>query len=143
MLRSLPIIGPWTNKQRPGGTGNTAIAGGGGGGGDDDDGGGGGLHRGPRNGRFYEEEFAVAPADLLAFDEVSAYDARRFLFVGTCAPVQSLGQARHFVARGIPLRCRPREFFASFLDCSAERFRKHGIRDRRCMYPCIGITEEL
>lgn len=56
LLRSLPIIGPWTNKQRDG---------------DDDDGGRGGQSRGFRDGRFNEEEFAVAPADLLAFDEVS------------------------------------------------------------------------
>lgn len=52
MLRSLPIIGPWTNK--PAETADT---------------GGGGQHAG--YGRFHEETFVVAPNDLLAFDEVS------------------------------------------------------------------------
>lgn len=66
LLRSLPIIGPWTNKQRPGGTAGTAVARGAGG----DNGGSGDQNFGFRNGRYYEEEFAVAPADLLAFDEV-------------------------------------------------------------------------
>lgn len=71
MLRSLPIIGPWTSKQRPEGTVATAVAGGGGG-----DGSGSGCQNlGFRNARFFEEEFAVAPADLLAFDEVSTLPA--------------------------------------------------------------------
>lgn len=67
LLRSLPIIGPWNKKQRPSGTTGTAVAGCSGG----DGGESGGQNRGFRNGRYYEEEFAVAPADLLAFDEVS------------------------------------------------------------------------
>lgn len=54
ILRSLPIIGPWTNK--PSGTADT----------------GGGEECGGY-GRFREEAFVVAPSDLLAFDEVSMW----------------------------------------------------------------------
>eukprot|EP00752_Nemacystus_decipiens_P016764 g15002.t1 len=71
LLRSLPIIGPWANKQRPGGTVDTAVAGNGGGSW--------GQNCAFRNGRFNEEEFAVAPADLLAFDEELALARRRLL----------------------------------------------------------------
>lgn len=72
----MPIIGPWTNKPRPSPETevDTLLAGGAGA----RDGGSGGSNSGHGNGggdgdggRFYlEESFEVAPADLLAFDEV-------------------------------------------------------------------------
>ncbi|CAN0103492.1 unnamed protein product, partial [Ectocarpus sp. 12 AP-2014] len=60
LLRSMPIIGPWTNK--PAGAETESLGFGGGIGGD---------------GRFWEEVFAVAPEDLLAFDEDLALARQR------------------------------------------------------------------
>ncbi|CAM9255079.1 unnamed protein product, partial [Scytosiphon promiscuus] len=93
LLRSMPIIGPWTNKPQPSpeaevdsllAVGAGARDGGGGGSGGAGGGAGGGASSGDGHGNdgdggryFFEDSFAVAPADLLAFDEKLALTRRR------------------------------------------------------------------
>ncbi|CAM9488081.1 unnamed protein product [Ectocarpus sp. 12 AP-2014] len=83
LLRSMPIIGPWTNK--PAGAETESVGFGGGIGGD---------------GRFWEEAFAVAPEDLLAFDEDLALARQRLVACDRACAAAADAFAMKVVAAG-------------------------------------------
>ncbi|CAM9669899.1 unnamed protein product, partial [Ectocarpus fasciculatus] len=83
LLRSMPIIGPWTNK--PAGAETEPL-------------GFGGRVRG--DGRFCEEAFAVAPEDLLAFDEDLALSRQRLVACDRACAAAADAFAMKVVAAG-------------------------------------------
>ncbi|CAN0473315.1 unnamed protein product, partial [Ectocarpus sp. 8 AP-2014] len=83
LLRSMPIIGPWTNKPAGAETESLGFRGGIGG-----------------DGRFWEEAFAVSPEDLLAFDEDLALARQRLVACDRACAAAADAFAMKVVAAG-------------------------------------------
>ncbi|CBJ30986.1 hypothetical protein Esi_0227_0036 [Ectocarpus siliculosus] len=83
LLRSMPIIGPWTNKPAGAETESLGFRGGIGG-----------------DGHFWEEAFAVSPGDLLAFDEDLALARQRLVACDRACAAAADAFAMKVVAAG-------------------------------------------